>query len=69
MDNAIEKMIQEMQLRGLSQGTQINYISRVKILQRFYGKPIEELGEDEIRNFLQHLIVKEKQSAIIHHSL
>jgi integrase/recombinase XerD len=63
MDNAIEKMIQEMQLRGLSQGTQINYISRVKILQRFYGKPIEELGEDEIRNFLQHLIVKEKQSA------
>jgi integrase/recombinase XerD len=63
MEEAIKKMIQEMQLRGLSQGTQINYISRVKILQRFYEKPAEELGEVEIRNFLQHLIVKEKQSA------
>jgi site-specific recombinase XerD len=63
MDDAIEKMVQDMQLRGLSEGTQINYISRVKILQRFYGRPAEELGEEEIRDFLQHLITEKKQSA------
>jgi hypothetical protein len=53
MDDAIEKMVQDMQLRGLIEGTQINYISRVKILQRFYGRPAEELGEEEMRDFLQ----------------
>jgi len=63
MDDAIEKMVQDMQLRGLSEGTQINYISRVKILQRFYGRPAEELGEEEIRDFLQHLITEKRQSA------
>jgi len=57
MDDAIEKMVQDMQLRGLSEGTQINYISRVKILQRFYGRPAEELDMSQAPwNFENHRI-------------
>lgn len=62
MESAIQKLLFDMQLRGMSQGTQQGYSICVKVFQRFYGKPAAELGENEIREFLHYLIVDKKLS-------
>lgn len=63
MENAIEKMLIDMQLRGMSPGTQKGYVYHVKTFLKFYEKPATELGENEIRAFLIHLLEKKKLSS------
>ncbi|MDY0040230.1 MAG: site-specific integrase [Desulforhabdus sp.] len=50
------KMAEEMQLRGLSPQTQQSYIDAVRGLAKFYHRPPDQLGQEEIRNFFLHLI-------------
>jgi integrase/recombinase XerD len=54
------RMLEDMQLRGLSKNTQQNYMDCVKILARHYNRRPDLLSEDEIRNFFLYLI-KEKR--------
>lgn len=63
MDELIEKMVVNMQLRGLSETSCNEYVSRVTTFLNFYGKPAIELGEEEIKAFLHYLVSKKKLSA------
>jgi integrase/recombinase XerD len=62
MESAIQKLLLDMQLRGMSPGTQQNYSNCVRTFQRYYGKPAAELGADEIRDFLYYLLKDKKLS-------
>jgi integrase/recombinase XerD len=63
MDHVIQKMIVEMQIRGLAETSQHEYVKYVLNLQKFYGKSVTEVTENEIKTFLHHLITKKKLSA------
>jgi len=50
------RMIQDMQLRGLTPGTQRAYIEGVKALARYAKRPPDQLAEHDVRRFFLHLI-------------
>lgn len=54
------QMLEEMQLRGLSTGTQECYIGAVKRLAAHYRKPPDEISDEELRNYFLYLM-NEKQ--------
>ena len=55
-----QRMLEEMQLRGLSIGTQECYISAVRRLAAHYQKPPDELSDEELRTYFLYLM-NEKQ--------
>jgi site-specific recombinase XerD len=57
---ALQKMKDDILLRGLSESTFRNYSYNVKSFFAFCNRPIEELDENDVRIFLEHLIVKRK---------
>lgn len=57
-----QKMIEDMQLRGLSKRTQESYVAAVRKLAEYYGKSPAELEEAELRAYLLYL-KNEKQVA------
>ena len=44
-----QKMIEDMQLRGLSTSTQENYVRVVRQLAEYYGKSPDRISEEELR--------------------
>ena len=56
------RMIQDMELHGLSPHTQRRYVDVVNILAKHYGRFPDQLSEEEIRYFLMYLI-REKNLA------
>jgi site-specific recombinase XerD len=50
------------QLRGLSRNTLESYQTHVKLFLEQCGRPVEELNEMDVRNFLGRLIVEKKLS-------
>jgi len=50
-----QKMIEDMQLRGLSQRTQETYIRVVRQLAEHYGQPPDQLNEAELRQYFLYL--------------
>ncbi|MGD0230937.1 MAG: site-specific integrase [Nitrososphaerales archaeon] len=50
------RMIEDMQLRGLSPHTQEAYLMRVTLFARHFKKNPDKLGEEEIRAYLLHLV-------------
>jgi integrase/recombinase XerD len=63
LDELIQKMLVNMQLRGLSKGSCDEYVSHVKIFLNFCGKPITEIEDEDIKTFLHHLISVKKLSS------
>ena len=55
-----QRMIEDMQLCGLSERTQQSYVGAVKGLADFYNRSPAELGEEELRQFFLHLIETRK---------
>lgn len=49
-------MIEDMQLRGFAQRTQDAYLKQVTDFARFFNKHPDNLGENEIREYLLYLI-------------
>lgn len=62
MKNEIEKFLIDMQLRGMSPGVQKYYANRVNLFLKFHDKPLEVLGENEVREFLLYLVKVKKLS-------
>jgi len=58
-----QRMIDDMQLRNMAPGTQEHYIHYVAGFARYYGCSPEELGIEEIRNYLLYLLNERKFSA------
>ena len=59
---ALEKMQKDIILRNLSESTYKNYIRNVKKFIAFCNRPLEELDENDVRRFLEYLIVEKKHS-------
>lgn len=51
----IHKLLCNLQLRGYSKGTEIDYSKRIKHFQEYFNKSASELGEQEIREYLHYL--------------
>lgn len=56
------RMVEDMQLRGLSEKTQECYVGAVKSLAKHYGRSPDGLTEEEIRQYFLYL-AKERQVA------
>lgn len=65
MDNILERLQEDIRLRGLSKNTEEEYIDRASMFLRWAGKPAEEMDEQHIRQFLKYLIY-ERQLLSIH---
>jgi integrase/recombinase XerD len=50
-----QRMIEDMQLRGLSKTTQQSYVGAVKRLAKHYGKSPEQITEEELRQYFLYL--------------
>jgi hypothetical protein len=53
-------MVDELRLRNLSEVTVRLYIGSVERFARYFGKSREQLGPEQIREFLLHLICDRK---------
>jgi site-specific recombinase XerD len=51
-----QKLIDEIQLRGFSIHTQDSYVRSVTGLARFYHRSPDQIGDDEIKAYLLHLL-------------
>ncbi len=58
-------MIEDMQLRGFAQRTQDTYLKQVADFARFFNKHPDNLGENEIRDYLLYLINEKHASYAI----
>jgi integrase/recombinase XerD len=50
-----QKMIEDLQLRGLAQETQEHYVSAVRQMAEFYGKPPDQISEEQVREYFLYL--------------
>ncbi len=50
-----ERMLADMQLRGLAEKTQEAYLRAVRQLATFYGKPPDQIDEEELRQYFLYL--------------
>lgn len=62
MSHPLEKFQTDMQLRNLSPKTQSTYLSYVQHFQSFFGKPLEDMGTDEVRIYLHDAITRRNLS-------
>ena len=60
MNQALQRMKADLQLRGLSRNTFNSYMIHTRIFLKYCKRPIEELNEMDVRRFLGHLIVEKK---------
>ena len=59
-EQAIQRMWEDIRFRNLSNSTYKNYTRNIRNFFAFCRKPIEELDENDIRNFLHYLIDEKK---------
>ena len=59
----MEKLLVDMDLKGFSTNTKKTYLLSINHFSAHFGEKPEALGEDEIRQYLHHEIVKRKQSS------
>jgi integrase/recombinase XerD len=50
-----QRMIEDMQLRGLSKITQERYVTAVRLLAEHYGKSPDQITEEELRQYFLYL--------------
>ena len=55
MTHLRQRMIEDMQLRGLSEKTQKIYVHAVQQLAEHYGKSPDKIGEEDIRQYFLYL--------------
>ena len=60
MQQALQRMKADIQLRGLAKNTFDSYIKHAEMFLKHCSRPIEELTEIDVRQFSGHLIVEKK---------
>jgi site-specific recombinase XerD len=56
MSTLREKMLAELQLRGITPRTQTAYLRELANLEKYFEKSPEELGEEEVKEYLVHML-------------
>jgi len=59
----LDAMRFDMELAGLSKATIQTYLHRVKAYQEFWEKPADQMGENDVREFLHHHLVNKSNMA------
>jgi integrase/recombinase XerD len=59
-EQILQRMKVDIRLRGLSQNTLVSYTRGARFFLEYCKHPVEQLDEDDIRNFLLHLINEKK---------
>lgn len=57
-----QRMLEDMQLRGLAPKTQTSYLRAVRQLAQYYSKPPDQITEEEIRDYFLYLKNEKKAS-------
>lgn len=57
-----QRMLEDMQLRGLAEKTQEAYLRAVRQLAVYYGKPPDQIDEEELRQYFLYLKNEKKAS-------
>lgn len=57
------KLRKDLELRGRSATTIKEYMTKVELYQSYYGKSADELGIEEINEYLHYLLTEKKRSA------
>ena len=65
MENICDRLKMDMELRSYSPHTRICYLARVGKFIRHFSKSPEEIGKEEIRAYLHHLIKEKKASRAV----
>jgi hypothetical protein len=52
-----QKMIEDMQLRGLSARTQESYVRVVRQLAEYYHQPPDQISEAQLRQYFLYFIL------------
>ena len=55
MNTLRQRLIEDMQLRGLAQKTQQAYVGAVRQLAAYYGKSPDVISEEELRQYFLYL--------------
>ena len=55
-----QRMIEDMQVRNFSPHTQSAYVLQVSLLARYFGKPPDQLGPEDIRSYQVYLTNEKK---------
>jgi integrase/recombinase XerD len=50
-----QRMLEDMQLRGLAERTQESYLGAVRRLAEYYGRPPDQLSDEEVRGYFLYL--------------
>lgn len=65
-EEIIQRVKEEVQLRGLSPDTETEYLKSIRVLSRYYpDRPLENLTEVDLREFLLHLIEIGRKSGTV----
>jgi integrase/recombinase XerD len=56
MSTLREQMLTDLQLRGITPRTQTAYLREVGNLEKYFKKSPEELGEEEVKEYLVHML-------------
>lgn len=67
MGHIRDKMKEDLELRGFAATTQKEYLQRAQNFVAHFRRPPTEMGEQEIRAFLLHLVNERGVSAATHH--
>jgi integrase/recombinase XerD len=65
MGKTRDRMIQELRLRRYAPLTCKNYVDCARAFVAYHGRPAEEMGEREVRQFLLHLVLEKKAGAAL----
>jgi site-specific recombinase XerD len=57
------KLKKDLELRGRSSTTIKDYMTKVDLYQTYYGKAADDLGVEEINEYLHYLLTEKKRSA------
>lgn len=59
-EQILSRMAEDLRLRGLAPGTQEDYLMHTRLFLNWAGRPAETMDEEDIRDYLNHLITEKK---------
>lgn len=62
MDALREQMMKDLQLKGITPKTQKKYFREIGLMADYFNRPLEELGEKEVKDYLVHMLQTRKLS-------
>jgi site-specific recombinase XerD len=62
-EEILERLQQDLELRGRSDSTVEEYVAKVRLYQEYYDKPANELDVESIQGYLHYLLTEKRLSA------